>query len=458
MATVVRPPIYVPRGTDDALWVGRPLAASIALLTAVAATPPPAHATPRFVPEQTEIWQGAPRSSQTIAMLAANRPFSPPAWRNYAEDTPWLIPDGASATIQMLAAKQPSRPFIWWRYQEDAPWQPITLRNTALLTPQLAKPFSPPAWFWSGDQSDAWRATPTQALALITPAAAGPPPRGQIYRPPADLSEGWQWRPSGTAVLLSIAPAPFVPARWRFDLVEDARTWQWSQGYALALYQTLPFRVSYPSAYADAPVWQWAVGRNLASLSTPLPTPPPGRTGWRRDAHHLDAPLWTWRPPYSVVYLPTVVLRTDPRFITDPNPRVRISAPKPRIRSVTPRVKGQPVPQCPDLSPLDPNEEITNTLDLAPWLPTGVTVSGIISVTGFAYQGTDAAAATRVLASPAPSIGPSPSTGAASSAVLFTVGNNPVAGVTYRWEVLVQLSDGIQKMNPWAHQACSAVN
>jgi hypothetical protein len=123
-------------------------------------------------------------------------------------------------------------------------------------------------------------------------------------------------------------------------------------------------------------------------------------------------------------------------------------------------VKGEPVPQCPDFSPLDPNETVTNTCDLAPWLPAGTTIASISSLTCAAYQGADASAASRVgpaggMASP--SIGPSPSTSAANSAVLFQVGNTPVAGVTYRLQATIVTSDG-QTLNPWAHQLCQAPN
>lgn len=139
-------------------------------------------------------------------------------------------------------------------------------------------------------------------------------------------------------------------------------------------------------------------------------------------------------------------LLTDPRFIAKPTPRKRISSPQ---------ISGMPVPQCPDFSPLDPNETVTNTFDLAPWLPTGVTIVSISSVSCAVYQGTDAGAASRIVGSP--SLAASPSTGAANSAVLFQVGNSPIAGVTYRLQATIITSDG-QTLNPWAHQACSAPN
>ena len=72
-----------------------------------------------------------------------------------------------------------------------------------------------------------------------------------------------------------------------------------------------------------------------------------------------------------------------------------------------------------------------------------------------ALGGTDAGAASRIVGSP--SIGPSPSTSAPASAVLFKVGNSPVAGVTYRLQATVITSDG-QTFNPWAHQLCVAPN
>jgi hypothetical protein len=143
------------------------------------------------------------------------------------------------------------------------------------------------------------------------------------------------------------------------------------------------------------------------------------------------------------------------KLVTAPRPRRRITAPPPRIRITAPKVKGQPVPQCPDFSPLDPNEVVTNTFDLAPWLPTGVTISSISSVSCAVYQGVDAGAASRIVGSP--SVVASPSTSAAASAVLFKVGNNPIAGVTYRLQATIVTSDG-QTLNPWAHQACQAPN
>lgn len=108
------------------------------------------------------------------------------------------------------------------------------------------------------------------------------------------------------------------------------------------------------------------------------------------------------------------------------------------------------MPQGRDFSVIDAGEIVTGTFDFGPWLSSGVTIASILSTTCAVYQGTDASAATR-LVGPAV-IGPSPSSGAISAAVLQQWGNM-VAGVCYRLDATVLTSDG-QTFTLWAHQLC----
>lgn len=112
------------------------------------------------------------------------------------------------------------------------------------------------------------------------------------------------------------------------------------------------------------------------------------------------------------------------------------------------------MPAGPDFSPVDTNETVTLTFDFGPWLASGVTV-GSPAMTCQVYSGTDGSASSRLSGSA--STGASPSTGAATAAVLQKFGNAPVAGVTYRLDATVTTSDG-QTLNLYAHITAQAPN
>jgi hypothetical protein len=188
---------------------------------------------------------------------------------------------------------------------------------------------------------------------------------------------------------------------------------------------------------------------------------------------------WTGQNPnHSIV----VKYFVDPRFITDPSarrlvsppversldsrapprrlistpyPRHLISTPQPRRQFTIPRVTGVKLPQGPDFSTLDTTEAVNDTFDFGPWLPSGVTLTGTPTVTCSVYSGSDSAAPSRLVGTPV--FVASPSSGATQAAVLQQIGNNPVAGVTYRLDCSVTTSDG-QVLNLWAHQLCQAPN
>lgn len=149
-----------------------------------------------------------------------------------------------------------------------------------------------------------------------------------------------------------------------------------------------------------------------------------------------------WRPRGSA---PVVAQFVDPRFITAARPRSLVSTPLQRSLVTTPRVMGVHLPQGPDFSTMDIGEQPNNTFDFGPWLPAGVTIASVTSVTITAYSGIDPC----VSKVGSNSIVSSPSTGAASAAVLqqfkgLAVGIASLAA-------LIVTSDG-QTLNLWANQ------
>lgn len=109
------------------------------------------------------------------------------------------------------------------------------------------------------------------------------------------------------------------------------------------------------------------------------------------------------------------------------------------------------MPQGSDFPSIDTVEVVNNSFDFATLLPAGITIARVLSMTGSVYSGADSSAPSRLVGSPY--IIASPSTGAASSAVLQQIGNSPVGGVTYMWDALVLTSDN-QQLNIFAHQKC----
>lgn len=142
---------------------------------------------------------------------------------------------------------------------------------------------------------------------------------------------------------------------------------------------------------------------------------------------------------------------------------ITVAAPRQRLTKLTRQLYSSPpgrkritlsrgpsyMPQGNDFSPMDTTELVTQTFDFGPWLLSGVSIQSITSVTCQVYMGTDAAASSRLVGSPATTT--SPTTGAATAAVLQQIGNTPVAGVIYRLDATVVTSDG-QTLNLWAHQ------
>jgi hypothetical protein len=110
------------------------------------------------------------------------------------------------------------------------------------------------------------------------------------------------------------------------------------------------------------------------------------------------------------------------------------------------------MPQGNDFSPVVPDEIVTGTFDFGRWLPTGVTITSVVSVACEVYTGADGVASARLIGAPA--IGPSPLTGAPGAAVLQQWGGM-LAGVVYRLVAEINTSDN-QRFVLYGHEPCVA--
>jgi Concanavalin A-like lectin/glucanases superfamily len=133
-----------------------------------------------------------------------------------------------------------------------------------------------------------------------------------------------------------------------------------------------------------------------------------------------------------------------------PNPRVTVVMPGRRFASQL----GLPMPQGPDFSVMDVGETLTGAIDFAKWLPSGVTIASIISVTATNhYPGGGSSYATvyglaRIGTAPVAAGG----SGIANAAVLQQW--QGVAPGVARIEATITTSDG-QTLIGWSHQPVS---
>lgn len=111
------------------------------------------------------------------------------------------------------------------------------------------------------------------------------------------------------------------------------------------------------------------------------------------------------------------------------------------------------MPRGNDFSNIDPTETVTVTWDFAPWLASGVTLSGPVTDCSL-ISGTDAAPASRLIGNPVVTISPSKQT--ASQAVFQQIqGMQP--GAKYILLCTANTSDN-QVLSLYAHEECDAPN
>lgn len=142
---------------------------------------------------------------------------------------------------------------------------------------------------------------------------------------------------------------------------------------------------------------------------------------------------------------PPVVLFADPRFVSPMQFRITAST--------------LPVnmPQGPDFSLMDVGETITGTIDFSRWLPPGVTIASVVSVTAANVpSGTDSPYI-RIIGNPMIGVAPwvTGGSGIAGTAVLQQW--QGVAVGTVRATITILTSDG-QTLSGWAHQMVGAPN
>jgi hypothetical protein len=506
--TVLRPPFYASRPSDDFIW--QPAIERNANLIASGNTPtvsPPwkfgvddsstwqfkapynlnAAASVQFPsistwyyspPDDMPVWQRLP-VAKNINLVASvtTLPFTYSPWRyGFDDSSNWNWTGTAAALITLPPGpKTVLRPaFYSTRPFDDDVWQLKTkAKNVNLIPVVVVEPFIYTPWQFGQDDSSYWQSGSKPRNINLTPFVPTLPFTYSPWCYGFDDSSSWQSGSKPRNInLVPVVNEPFIYIPWKFGQ-DDSSGWQFGPKSNTLLtpivtaggqpsaplwkFQTRPF---------DEPFWQWLGQVNANVTNRPTVVTPPIQNWNYGSSVPADIPAWQgfyWRN--GAILFPTALLITDPRFVCNPNaPNSTLPSKQGSARTfvTTPRVMGMPYGN--DLSVIDPTvEKVTVTFNFDPWLGSGVTIASIVGIT-VANAGVSLTqdpnpqgivfGASQI--GPVPPAFPGVPAGVFGRAVLQQFAGC-VANVTYLLQCTVLTSDN-QELNLATHLPCAQLN
>lgn len=340
MATVFRPPFFVPKPVEEPPWLGVPKAVPVIIGLLAVLLPPfllNQHETRQFNIVEETYWQWRPENRLPLLPTTTTLPFSNQRQFNLAEDIP------AQKSIPYVITFTPHNPFStpqWNDFVEDPPWLgksrsvPLTITSPAAAAPfanqrqfniseetyqrwapQNRLPLLPETFQIHNsfpmvfDDSVGWvgKSTPTN-FALFLP----PPPETVVGTRQSNFVEEppWLGAPKSSPLTITFqatAVLPFSNPR-SFNLAEDI---PW-----LAEPRPVPFIITTPPVanpffnfhwnnIPDEAYWQY---RSPSQAALPLP---PYRIRNVFPTGFEEQPPWVGKPR-PAAFPPTVVQSTLP--------------------------------------------------------------------------------------------------------------------------------------------------
>jgi hypothetical protein len=254
---VIRAPFYVPRPSDDFIWMGSPLRKPSSLVVA-AVVNPFIPGTWRFNNDDPSAWQPTPQKSINLIAAVAASPFIPGKWRYSDEASVWYLP--------------------------------IQQKSINLIAAAAASPFAPNTWDFNNDDYPVWSKNYinlTISMPIVQSILRAP-----FYVIKPDDAAFWLRSSSASknALVPFIPPTPFVNVHWNYS--DDAAYWP---GKPVAVPITLDLSSysvgiqSFAVVYAndDPPVWYRNISQQRNTALSVIPT----ANHWRLDP--ADDQLWS---------------------------------------------------------------------------------------------------------------------------------------------------------------------
>lgn len=337
MATVTRPPFYVPRPADETYWSGTPLDSPvIPFLTkqkffGAGGQVPTKLWAPLYTFDDPSVWYAAPVPSTILEFLTKQTMFGKGGqvpmkqWRydyDVGESFWYATPIDSAVLHPLLTAAGQVRSRQWlFSYDDSSVWQgapiasdllvpilsrkpftrlrsfdnddfsawfPWINRNLAALSPSVS-PLVNYTWRFHNDDSAVWSGSPLGSETIPFFTVGGKPPTKHWNY---DLDDPPAWQLTYQRNLIPAAGAPTIAQRWNYNL-DDPGGWQWQAPSLIAL-QLIPYTVgpTFADNYDDPSVWSWKPLRDQPLLT--IQANPFTSLTWR---FNLDDPsVWNGQP------------------------------------------------------------------------------------------------------------------------------------------------------------------